>query len=64
MKPEDVVARLAGTADYLIDGLDIEDLEEIMAEAGYERCPECECWTEISELVDDESEPCPCGGCR
>jgi len=42
----------------------LEHIEEVMTNAGYERCSECETWCETSELVDEESEPCPCENCR
>lgn len=29
-----------------------------------ERCPECEEWVEIGELVDEDCEEQPCGSCR
>ena len=29
-----------------------------------ERCPECEWWCKISDLVDDDGEPCPCSNCK
>jgi uncharacterized protein (UPF0212 family) len=45
-------------------GLEMEELEEIMANVGYERCPECESWCETGELVDEEGDPCSCSWCR
>jgi hypothetical protein len=67
---EEIVSKLAGTSglsdssvcdEYSIS---LEDLEELMLDARYERCSECDWWCEISELVDDDSEPCPCESCR
>lgn len=59
-----IVGRLAGTSDYLIDGVSADEVDEIMAEAGYERCPECETWVEINDLVDEDDDECVCSGCR
>lgn len=64
MTKEQIASRLAGTSDYLIDGVSISEVEEVMAEAGYERCPDCEIWVEINDLVDEEDEPCACSSCR
>ncbi len=41
----------------------MEDLEELMVDHGYERCPECEWWVECGELVDDDGEEKVCAGC-
>jgi hypothetical protein len=59
-----IVKRLSGTSNYLIDGVSISEVEEVMAEAGYERCPDCETWVEINDLVDEDDEPCVCSSCR
>lgn len=45
-------------------GIELEDLEKIMLNANWERCPECDWWCECGELVDEESEPCACEQCR
>lgn len=59
-----IVNRLSGTSDYLIDGVSISEVEEVMADAGFERCPDCEVWVETSDLVDEDDEPCVCSSCR
>lgn len=64
MEPTTVIKKLAGTADYLIEGISIDEIEEIMANSNYERCCECEVWCEAGELVDENSDPCPCSNCR
>lgn len=65
-----IIKRLAGTAGdaegILCDEykITIEDIEEIMVDAGYERCSECEWWCEVGELVDENSDVQPCESCR
>ena len=44
--------------------LSMEDLEELMLDNNYGRCPECEWWCECGELVDEDGEPCECTSCR
>ncbi|WP_027894484.1 hypothetical protein [Calidithermus chliarophilus] len=45
-------------------GLSLEQAEDIMLEANYERCPECGHWVECWELVDEDLEEVPCLSCR
>ncbi len=59
-----IVERLQGTSNNNIEGLSIEEIEEIMLDAGYERCPECDVWVECGELIDDNDEQCSCESCR
>lgn len=59
-----IVGKLAMTSDYFIEGVSISEVEEVMANAGYERCPECETWVEINDLVDEDDDECVCSGCR
>lgn len=64
-----VISKLAGSAmgeTSLCDecGVSMEDLEEIMTDAGYERCSECEWWCECGELLDDDSNVVACESCR
>ena len=67
---DQITQKLSGTSGIYDSGIceehgiSNEELEELMVDAGYERCSECEWWCETSELVDDESEPCPCDSCR
>ena len=44
--------------------LDIEEIEEIMLDANYERCPECENFVECGELADAEGDERPCFNCK
>jgi hypothetical protein len=63
-----LIDRLVGTdaddavvaADF---GISVERLTRIMAEKGYERCPQCRNWAECCELIDG-GEPCNCDDCR
>lgn len=66
----EIVRKLDGTCgeadEFVIEefGITQEQIEEIMAEENYEKCPECQMWVEAYELVDDDSEECPCDNCR
>ena len=45
--------------------LQIEEIEEIMINAGYERCELCDYWFEMSEMLDENDEPIyKCIRCR
>ena len=59
-----IVLRLMNTSiqdlricdDYEVD---LEDVEEVMVNAGWERCSVCDVWTEVGSLnADDECESC------
>lgn len=63
MTNEEIVDRLSGTSDYQIDGIDWEDIAEVMLAANYQTCPECGVWCELCELVDEDSNICTCFGC-
>lgn len=39
-------------------------IEEIMVDAGYERCSACDHWFEAGELVDDGCNGSVCEGCK
>lgn len=43
--------------------LEVEDIDNIMADANYERCPECHGWVEAGELADDDCNSRPCYNC-
>lgn len=46
-------------------GISIEDVEQIMIDAGYERCESCDYWFEASETLGDNDEPLyTCKQCR
>lgn len=56
----DTESRLADKYD-----VSIEDIEEVMINAGYERCEACDYWFESSELLDDLGEPVyQCAQCK
>lgn len=65
-----IVERLAGSAGIdesaICDeyGIELEDLEDLMVDSGYERCSECEWWCETGELVGEDCEVQPCDSCR
>lgn len=64
-----IVEQLAGTSNSWCAasedaGIEIEAIEEIMLNANYERCPECDWWVECSELLDDNGELTVCENCR
>jgi uncharacterized protein (UPF0212 family) len=44
--------------------LEIEEIESIMLDANYERCPECGWYVECGELVDAGMNPRPCSECK
>jgi hypothetical protein len=44
--------------------IDIEEIELLMEDANYERCPECENWVEAGELSDSNSDLRPCFNCQ
>ena len=44
--------------------LEVDEIEDIMADANYERCPECGWFKECGELVDAEGEPRACSECN
>lgn len=52
MNRDDVVEELAGTSENEVEGYSLEDCEEIMVEAGYERS-EADVWVETCELPED-----------
>jgi hypothetical protein len=56
---------LGSTYERMMEKYDIteEDIEEVMADAGWERCPECDWFVECSELVDAEGEDTACDSC-
>ncbi len=37
--------------------ISIEEIEEIMVDAGYERCESCDYWFEASETLGENDEP-------
>ena len=45
-------------------GLSIDEIEELMLDANYERCPECEWFVECGELIDANMEERPCYDCK
>ncbi len=67
---ENVVNDLSGQNHTEMDMVDkydisIEDAEEIMVEAGYERCELCDYWFETGEMVDENNQPLyECPQCR
>jgi len=52
--------------DYLADQLDLDitEVEEFMLDFNIEECAECGCWTESSDLLNDDDEVDSCSGCR
>jgi hypothetical protein len=44
--------------------LEIDEIEDIMLEANYERCPECGWFVECGELVDANMNSRPCSDCK
>lgn len=43
----------------------VEQIEEIMVDAGCERCETCDYWFEASETIDENNEPTyQCESCR
>lgn len=67
---DEIVNALAGqnhTEVELADkfGMSIEDVEQVMIDAGYERCESCDYWFEASETLGDDDEPLfQCKQCR
>lgn len=57
-----IISTLIGTSSMDLNVIDeyeieMEDIEELMLNNGYERCGDCGVWVESSELVDEEDEP-------
>ena len=71
---ERLVGKLEGTSDYvtaeLLDEVgapasaSVEDGDEAMVNANFERCCDCDWWCECGELVDEDGEEQPCTGCH
>jgi hypothetical protein len=65
----DIIDRVANQGDgeswaMSAFDLELEEVEEIMEDANYERCPDCGHWVEAGELADDDCEPRPCYNCK
>lgn len=63
MTPEEVVEQLAGTCNTEIEDMDTDEVIEIMVDAGYEICPECEWWVEQGELMNEDDVHTSCDNC-
>lgn len=44
--------------------VDEDQVDDLMLDAGLERCQVCEWWCEVSELIGDDGLPVPCESCR
>lgn len=44
-------------------GFTAAEITDMMLDHNYERCPRCRWFVEVSELLDDNSEPKPCDQC-
>lgn len=72
LQPQDeakIVDRVAHQGDgeawaMQVYGIELEQIEELMEDANYERCPECGNWVEAGELSGDDSEDRPCYNCQ
>ena len=42
----------------------VDVAEEAMISANLELCPECEWWTAVCDLIDENDEPGACSSCR
>lgn len=66
---DEIVERLAGTSgtyDHTTAeeyGIEYEDVEEIMDDAGYFRCEECEWWCEDADRAEEAEESNTCIDC-
>lgn len=62
----DQVAHVGSGISWAMEEFDlsIDEIEEIMLDANYERCPECEWFVECGELIDANMEERPCYDCQ
>lgn len=63
---DDIIYSLSGTCMVMLseyDYLKQDQINEIMANAGYERCWECKWWMETCELTDEECNAVSCESC-
>ena len=44
--------------------LGVDEIDEIMGEANYERCPDCEEYVEAGDLADENGDPRSCYSCE
>ena len=63
MTNEEVVQQLAGTCETEIEDMDTDEVIEIMVDAGYEICPECEWWVEQGKLMNEDDVHTSCDNC-
>ncbi|MFG1270792.1 hypothetical protein V5F40_22840 [Xanthobacter sp. DSM 14520] len=47
------------------DALAVSDdqVEDLLLDAGLERCSDCEWWCEVGELIGEDGMPSPCPSC-
>lgn len=44
--------------------VDEDQVEDLMLDAGLERCSDCEWWWWVGELIGDDGRPTTCESCR